>query len=209
MKKAKEEDRKKIFNNRMRKAVAIQLILIVVFSIKIYECRPVKPDDTEKISFFAEDVFYDRISVFASPIRKAWFISFAGERYRYECYDKYEQLQTQDRTERLKSEYLTVTYVKNSDWYGSNSIVDLRSSQTVFYSLDDYNKLLKDARTTWIVLLLVASFITQGGLVFLIDKISCNWEWHKTKHGVKSSLKISDYQRMEKQLTKHKRYKNK
>lgn len=210
MKKVTEEDRKKFLSNRILKAVVIQLILIVVFSIKIYECRPVNPDDTEKISFYAEDVFYDRISVFARPIRKSWFISFAGEQYRYECYDKYEQLQTQDRTERLKSEYLTVTYVKDSvDWYGSYSIVDLRSPQTVFYSLDDYNKFLKDARITWIVLFFVAGFIAHGGMIFLIDKISFYWEWYKTKHGDKSNLKISDYQRMEKQLTKHKRYKKK
>ena len=40
MKKAKEEDRKKFFNNRMRKAVAIQLILIVVFSVKILYLSP-------------------------------------------------------------------------------------------------------------------------------------------------------------------------
>lgn len=181
MKKVSEKVRKKLRREKILKAALIQILLLTVLLIKIYECRPVNQEDTVTISFFADDVFYDQISPFATPIRKSWFVSSAGKRYRYECYGKYEQLQTQDRTTRLKSEYLNVTYVQDAIWYGSYSIVDLCSSLTVFYTMDDYNQLLEDARIKWIILFFIISFIVHGGLFFLIDKISLSCAWHKIK----------------------------
>lgn len=75
--------------------------------------------------------------------------------------------------EELKKETKVTAVIKNKADAGLFSkgyaVVDLRSEETVYSDVDDYNKYVKQAKIFWCVILIVAWLI---GTAFLVLKIS-------------------------------------
>ena len=109
----------------------IQLLLVGFLISMINEKRQINLSETTTVSFVA-DRFYEK----GASKTHFMYIDHGGQTYVYLCpFNSYIE---SDRNQKLVTEPLTIRYIV--DYYKNNIIVDIRSNNTVFYTLESFNK---------------------------------------------------------------------
>lgn len=110
--------------------IIIQIVLIVLFVTAIIQRRPVSQENTDTVSFIVDNV--EKVDLFTlnNHTNEKIYLYNDSDRYIYGLDKSPKNLEN-----TFLNKKLTVMYEKET-----NIAVDIRGEDTVFYTIDDYNK---------------------------------------------------------------------
>ena len=199
MKKLPEKVRNRLRKEKILKAVAVELVLLVLLSLGLWRYRPVTAEDLEIETFYA-----DTVETYYSRRGTTDYITHDDTVYKFTVRRNRLSYQGESLFEDLRTQKLTVSALpKPYSIINTKIIVDLRSEKTVFLTMQDFNKDRRLGRIELVILFFVISFLVQGGFFFLLDKISYLIACIRLKRGKAQNIKISEYMQAEKRTIKH------
>lgn len=205
MKKLPEKVRNRLRREKILKAVAVELVLLVLLSLALWRYRPVTAEDLETETFYA-----DTVETYYSRRNSIDYITHDDTVYKFTVRRNHLSYEGESLFEDLRTQRLTVSALpKPYSIINTKIIVDLRSEKDVFLTMQDFNKERRLGRIELVILFFVISFLVQGGFFFLLDKISYLIACIRLKRGKAQELNISEYIQAEKRTIKHKKRRKK
>lgn len=157
--------------------IVIQLIILNSFGTIFYEQRQATVENTQTVVGYADFVQKKDLSI---PM--VVYIDSTGYRFDSDTYLFFQKDKVSNLTSKVSSDKLTIRYYKS---YGLryNVIVDIRSDEYVYYTMEDYNENKYSDRIVFIVFLIIVE------LIYLLILFFAVLYWHDSVTEIKERFK--------------------